>query len=433
MERRTGIVPLSSRPVNRRPPGHVPLAGTSLCELNEVSQSRHCHRAVSLTAWSTTPALVQDLRLPDAAVSATDSRQRKHEDVRRKEESLMGTARSTRRGRIAASVLAATTLVVAGCGGGGTPEGGATETVKLTVATSQNEQTPNYYCGVELLQKRLQEANVGFTVELFPASQLGPDADRFPQVQAGDIDIDLQGASALSSTYEPIGVVDAAYAFNDTDHAFNWIDKGSEGLFSSFQEATGVKIVDGWFFGNRTFTTKDVEVRKPDDLKGVPIRFPNSPAFLANAEALGVTNPVSVAVEELYTALQQGIAVGQENPIVATRSSSYDEVLNVAVLNNHNVGIHWILVSGKTYEKMNDEQAALLEKTIHDIRQENRDCVDEATKKILDEYRANTKFTVIEQQDIDMEAFTSKSEAYFKSHFTGETLEQYQAIREMAG
>jgi TRAP-type C4-dicarboxylate transport system substrate-binding protein len=108
-------------------------------------------------------------------------------------------------------------------------------------------------------------------------------------------------------------------------------------------------------------------------------------------------------------------------------------VLNVAILNNHNVGIHWILVSGKTYEKMNDEQAALLEKTIHDIRQENRDCVDQATKKILDEYRANTKFTVIEQQDIDMEAFTSKSEAYFKNHFTGETLEQYQAIREMAG
>ena len=189
----------------------------------------------------------------------------------------MGTARSTRRGRIAASVLAATTLVVAGCGGGDTTsESGATETVKLTVATSQNEQTPNYYCGVELLQKRLQEANVGFTVELFPASQLGPDADRFPLVQAGDIDIDLQGASALSSTFEPIGVVDATYAFDDVEHAFQWIDKGSERLFSSFREATGVTIVDGWFFGNRTFTTKDVEVRSPDDLKGVPIRFPNS-------------------------------------------------------------------------------------------------------------------------------------------------------------
>ena len=351
----------------------------------------------------------------------------------------MSTARSTRRGLLAASALAATALVAAGCAGGGTPESAntesaaANETVTLTVATSQNEETPNYYCGVELLKDRLEGADVGFTVELYPASQLGPDADRFPLVQAGDIDIDLQGASALSSTFEPIGVVDAAYAFDDVDHAFTWIDEGSEDLFTSFHEATGVNIVDGWFFGNRTFTTKDVEVTSPDDLEGVPMRFPNSPQFLANAAALGVTNPVSVAVEEVYSALQQGIAVGQENPIVATHSSSYDEVLNTAVLNNHNVGIHWLLVSDKTYDKMSDEQAALLEETIHEIRPENRTCVEEATEEILDEYRSDDAFTVIETEDIDMDAFISKAEAYFEDHYTGENLEAYQAIREMAG
>lgn len=351
----------------------------------------------------------------------------------------MGTARSTRRVLIATSVFAASTLIVTGCSGGGSPEGDGTEPasgnseVTLTVATSQNEQTPNYYCGVELLKERLEDAGIGFTVELYPASQLGPDADRFPLVQSGDIDIDLQGASALSSTFEPIGVVDAAYAFDDVDHAFDWIDTGSEELFTSFKDATGVSIVDGWFFGNRTFTTKDVEVRSPDDLEGVPIRFPNSPAFLANAEALGVTNPVSVAVEEVYTALQQGIAVGQENPIVATHSSSYDEVLNVAILNDHNVGIHWLLVGDKTYEKLSEEQATLLDDTIHEIRAENRTCVEEATEEILDGYRDNPDFTVIERDDIDMDAFIGQAETFFESHFSGEGLAAYQAIREMAG
>jgi TRAP-type C4-dicarboxylate transport system substrate-binding protein len=352
----------------------------------------------------------------------------------------MSTARSTRRRRFAASVLAATALVITGCAGGEaapdeTGDGAASENdpVTLTVATSQNEQTPNYFCGVELLKERLEEADMGFTVELYPASQLGPDADRFPQVQAGDIDIDLQGASALSATYEPIGVVDAAYAFDDVDHAFQWIDESSEELFTGFHEATGVNIVDGWFFGNRTFTTKDVEVTSPDDLAGVPIRFPNSPIFLANAEALGVTSPVSVAVEEVYTALQQGIAVGQENPIVATRSSSYDEVLNTAILNNHNVGIHWILVSDKTYEKMSEEQTALLEETIREIRPENRDCVDEATEEILDEYRGDDNFTVVETEDVDMDAFISKAEEFFNGYFTGDNLEAYQAIRDTAG
>lgn len=349
----------------------------------------------------------------------------------------MGTT-SKRRSGATAAVLAVSALAAAGCssGGGGGGGGGSAEgtpEVTLTVATSQNEETPNYYCGVELLKDRLESADVGLTVDLYPASQLGPDADRFPLMQAGDIDIDLQGASALSSTFEPIGVVDAAYAFDDVDHAFRWIDEGSEELFTSFHEATGVKVVDGWFFGNRTFTTKDVEIRSPEDLAGIPMRFPNSPQFLANAEALGVDNPVSVAVEEVYSALQQGIAVGQENPIVATRSSSYDEVLNTAVLNDHNVGIHWIIVSDRTYEKMNDEQAQLLEETIKEIRPENRECVEEATEEILDEYRGDSDFTVIEREDIDIDAFISQSEEYFRGYYTGDTLSAYEAIRELAG
>lgn len=346
----------------------------------------------------------------------------------------MGTARSTRNGIAAASLFAATTLIITGCTGGPTPENtdSVNEPVTLSVATSQNEETPNYYCGVELLKERLESADIGFTVDLFPASQLGPDADRFPQVQAGDIDIDLQGASALSATFAPIGVVDATYAFDDVDHAFRWIDEGSTELFDAFHEATGVRVVDGWFFGSRTFSTKDVEIHSPDDLDGVAIRFPNSPAFLANAEALGVTNPVSVAVEEVYTALQQGIAVGQENPIVATQSSSYFEVLNTAVLNNHNVGIHWVIVSEATYDKLSDEQAALLEQTIHEIRPENRACVEEATEEILDTLRDDPNFTVIETDDIDMDAFISKSEDFFADYFTGESLAFYEGIRDMA-
>ena len=60
--------------------------------------------------------------------------------------------------------------------------------------------------------------------DLFPNSQLGPDAERFSSVQAGDIDMDLQGGSAMSTAFPKIGVLDAAYAFNDIDHFFKWID-----------------------------------------------------------------------------------------------------------------------------------------------------------------------------------------------------------------
>lgn len=344
----------------------------------------------------------------------------------------MVTPKTMRRSIVTTSAFAATALMVVGCSGGGSTGSAGDDSVTLTVSLTQNEETPNYYCGVELLKERLEDADIGVSVDLFPSSQLGPHADRFPMVQSGDIDIDLLGGSELATSFAPIEAVDAAYAFDDVDHAFSWIDDGSDELFTAFHDATGVEIVDGWLFGNRTFTTKDVEVRSPEDLAGVPIRFPNSPGFLANAEALGVDSPVSVAVEEVYTALQQGIAVGQENPIVATHSSSYDEVLNTVMLNDHNVGIQFVVVSDKTFEKLNEEQTELLEKTIHEIRDENRTCVEDETDEIVQGYRDDANFTVIEKKDIDIDAFIKKAEAYFSDHYTGDTLKAYQSIRDSA-
>ena len=67
-------------------------------------------------------------------------------------------------------------------------------------------------------------ADVGVTVEIFPASQLGADADRIASVISGDIDIDIQGASALGAVYEPVSVLDAAYAFDDSDHLARFFD-----------------------------------------------------------------------------------------------------------------------------------------------------------------------------------------------------------------
>ena len=63
----------------------------------------------------------------------------------------------------------------------------------------------------------------------------------------------------------------------------------------------------------------------PDDLDGLRMRFPNSPQFLMNAEALGA-DATEVAYEELFLALQQGTVDGQENPITNIAASSLQDV-----------------------------------------------------------------------------------------------------------
>ena len=150
-------------------------------------------------------------------------------------------------------------------------------------------------------------------------------------------------------------------------------------FFKDFNGATDTTIIDAWYFGMRTFTAT-APIRKPEDLANLKIRFPNTPQFLANAKALGA-NAVAIAVEELYLALQQGVAQGQENPVVATHAQKFDEVLKVASLTNHQVGTHYVVMSDKTLAKMSQAQKDALFKAVHDIRAENRKCVDDETEE----------------------------------------------------
>jgi len=332
----------------------------------------------------------------------------------------------------AALVLPLSLVLAAGCTtSSNTPAAeGENPTLTLKIGSSQPETQPNFYCGMKLLKERVEAQDLNLTLDLFPNSQLGPDAERFASVQSGDIDIDLQGGSAMSTAFPQIGVLDAAYAFNDIDHFFKWVDENGKDFFVDFNGATDTTIVDAWYFGMRTFTAT-APIRKPEDLAKLKIRFPNTPQFLANAKALGA-NAVAIAVEELYLALQQGVAQGQENPVVATHAQKFDEILKVASLNNHQVGAHFVVMSDKTLDKMSQAQKDALFKAVHDIRAENRKCVDDETEKVLDGWRKDTSRTVVEIDQVDRQAFISKAEAFFNTHYTGDNLTLYKSIRASA-
>lgn len=337
-----------------------------------------------------------------------------------------------RRRTITALVIAVTLGVSAGCSSGGDtpPAAGENPKLSLKIGSSQPETQPNFYCGMKLLKERVEAQGLNLTLDLFPNSQLGKDAERFASVQAGDIDIDLQGGSAMSTAFPKIGVLDAAYVFNDVDHYFKWVDQNGAAFFKDFNAATDTTIIDAWYFGMRTFTAT-APIRKPDDLSGLKIRFPNTPQFLANAKALGA-NAVAIAVEELYLALQQGVAQGQENPVVATHAQKFDEILKVASLTNHQVGAHYLVMSDKTLAKMSQAQKDALFKEVKNIRAENRKCVDTETEKVLADWRKDSSRTVIEIDQVDRAAFIAKAEAYFKTYYKGADLELYQSIRATA-
>jgi len=327
-----------------------------------------------------------------------------------------------------AACLLALPMFLAACGDdepeGGEDSGGGDVTLQL--AHSYTEDQPQHRCGAQVIADEVASADVGLTIEIFSGSQLGADADRIASVVSGDIDMDIQGASALGAIYEPVSVLDAAYAFDDSDHLARYFDsEAATELLDGFESETGVHTLGAWSAGMREFTANKA-IREPDDLDGLRMRFPNSPQFLMNAKALGA-DATEVAYEELFLALQQGTVDGQENPITNIAASSLQDVQDFISMSNHQANSNLVIIGGDAWGGLSQEQQDALADAVDAAEDEVPGCVAEDEEKILAEWEESGDMKVVE--DVDVEAFRSQADAYFSDNFDAEQLAVYEGIR----
>ena len=339
----------------------------------------------------------------------------------------------SKRGLGLAAASIASLLVLSACGGddeGGDDGGGGDDgATTLSFANSYPDEHPHNTCGAQVVAEELAEGGTGVEIEIFSNSQLGPDAERFASVASGDIDLDIQGASAISASFPEVGALDAAYAFDGPDALFEFVDSEEfEGLKERMLEETGVRVLDVWYFGMRHFTANQ-PIRTPDDFEGLRMRFPDSPQYLMNAEALGA-EPTAVAFEEVFLALQQGTIDGQENPAPTIKDLNLPEVQSHVSLTGHQVGSVLAIISEDTWQSLSAEQQEAVQAAISDTRDGDRQCVEEAETEIIEEWKSTGEMTVVE--DVDLDTFRSQAEEFFMSNYEGEQLALYEAIREGA-
>jgi len=307
------------------------------------------------------------------------------------------------------------------------PTSGA-ENITLSFANSYTAEQPQVRCGAQVIKDEAEAANVGLTIELFGESQLGGDADRITSVIAGDIDMDIQGASALAAAYEPIGAVDGAFVFDDSDHMYRYFSgDASTPLKEGFYNETGVTILGGWNTGARQFTA-NVPIRTPEDLQGLRMRFPGTPAFKLNANAMGI-DPVEVAYEELYLALQQGVVDGQENPLTNIKAKAFYEVQDYLSMSSHQLSSN-VIVIGPVWDTLSQEQQDALQAAVMTAMEQEPQCVATDEQAILDDWTTSDAITIV--NDVDREAFRSMAVPYLQEHFTADQNTVLDAIRSVA-
>ena len=226
---------------------------------------------------------------------------------------------------------------------------------------SQNPKGHPQVMGMEKFKELVEARSDGkITVKLFPGGVLGGDVQTLSALQGGTVEMTVLNAGLLAGNVQDFALADLPFLYDTPQQA----DAVMDGPFGTAlmdelasQNITGLGF---WELGFRQLTNNVRPVAKVEDIAGLKIRVVQQPVMIDLFNALGA-NAVPMPFPEVYPALETGAIDGQENPFANILASKLYEVQKYVTVTNHVYNPQIVLVSGKLWGALNDEERQLLQ------------------------------------------------------------------------
>ena len=216
--------------------------------------------------------------------------------------------------------------------------------------TSEPFHTESVWAAQEIAKR----TNNRYKIDVYPASQLGKEADINQGLKLGTVDMIISGSSFAARDYKPIGVTYFPYIFRDPAHLLAYTKSDVfKRLTKGYEDKTGNIITAVSYYGTR-HTTSNKPITKCADMAGLKMRVPDVPAYLAMPRACGA-NTTPIAFAEVYLALQNGTVDAQENPLTTIEAKKFYEVQKNIVLSGHIVDHLNTVVSKSRWASLSEE------------------------------------------------------------------------------
>lgn len=260
--------------------------------------------------------------------------------------------------------------------------------LKLVAAHVLDTEHPAHLGFVEMGRLLEKESGGQISLDIFPNSQLGDEDSILNALRiGGSVDFTVTSAAPLQAYAKEFLICDFPYAFSNYNQVWTFYD-GEMGKYLFDKLAgKGFMGIAWWDNGFRNFTTTKKEIHVPADLKGMKMRTMNAPVHMAYVNAMGAA-ATPIPYGELYSALQQGVVDGQENPVTNIYGSKFFEVQKYLILDRHVHDPHPFLVSEKTWAEFTPEQKELVQKTAVEagvyMREKSEELEAANLKKLMD-------------------------------------------------
>jgi len=226
------------------------------------------------------------------------------------------------------------------------------------------------------------------------------------------VDMAVSAAGSILPLWVPeFQIVEMPFIFRDRTHAYKVLDGSVAAELGALAEKKGIKVLGYWEVGFRNMTNNKRPIVVPKDMQGLKIRVQQSKVYIEMMKALGAIG-TPIAFTELYSALQQGVVDGQENPIATIRSMNYFEVQKHLSLTFHTYTPGAVMISPKLWNSLSNDQKSILQKSVDESKQFQRKAV---TDKEADDlaFLKSKGMMVVEKPD--QEAFQKATGSVYEA------------------
>jgi TRAP-type transport system periplasmic protein len=262
------------------------------------------------------------------------------------------------------------------------------------------------HAAVQKFKEMVESKSKGrLNVKLFPGAQLGGERDNLEQLKQGEVALTQSGDLTISYYVPQFGAFIVPFVFPNVETVLKaWDGWMGKEIKKVTVDKGKVHVVGIQRRGSRMLTAKK-EIKTPDDLKGVKLRVPEIPDWVAVWKEMGAL-PTVVAWPEVFGALQTGVVDAQENPLYLIYTTKLYEVQSHVMLTAHvHACFHWL---------MSDKVLSSLPKDLKDIvlksAKEASAYGDKITKEQEDDYKKKLADKGMKIVPVDVKPFMAKAQ-----------------------
>lgn len=289
------------------------------------------------------------------------------------------------------SLTLASSILLAGCSDGASGEKNNTKTIK--VANYFADSHPQNVALNEKFKKIVEEESNGqLKVQIFSNSTLGAEKEFYDGIRNGTIEMGIPGL-IMQADIPKMAVPEWPFLFRDYEHAKKVLNGPiGEEITADLEPVHGVRPLAWSANGFRMFSSNKT-IENMDDFRGLRVRMPNIPNYIKLGENLG-TNVSPMPISEVFSALEQKVVDGQDNPIATLKSSGWYEVQSDVLESNHMFSPNLYIINSKFWDSLTEEQQKIIEKASKESAAYEFELMEksyEEDKKFLEE--KGVKFT----------------------------------------